>query len=49
MNYLARISASQIVRVATNGERFKIGQAMDDVCVLHNGSIIVDHDGMFMA
>jgi len=48
-DYRLRISARQIVRVATHGERVKTGKAMDDVEVLEHGTMIVGHDGKIVA
>lgn len=40
-----RIRASQVVRVATCGEKWKLKKEMDDVKVLPDGMVVVDHAG----
>eukprot|EP01028_Stygiella_incarcerata_P007645 TRINITY_DN317_c0_g2_i1.p1 TRINITY_DN317_c0_g2~~TRINITY_DN317_c0_g2_i1.p1 ORF type:complete len:460 (-),score=121.89 TRINITY_DN317_c0_g2_i1:800-2065(-) len=45
-HYRLRIrNASQVVRVCDDGSPVKIGVAMNDVCLLENGTIIVDETG----
>ncbi len=43
--YRARVKASQIVRVASKGERFKIKNAMDSVEEIADATLIIGHDG----
>eukprot|EP00744_Colponema_vietnamica_P006347 GILI01009230.1.p2 GENE.GILI01009230.1~~GILI01009230.1.p2 ORF type:complete len:433 (-),score=120.57 GILI01009230.1:201-1499(-) len=38
-------NATQLVCICRNGEEFKTGKEMDDVCVLENATVIVDGNG----
>ncbi|KAL6054226.1 putative imidazolonepropionase [Balamuthia mandrillaris] len=48
--YALRVrNAKQLVTVCSNGELFKVGKAMDQVSVIENGTVIVNHEGLIEA
>ena len=38
-------NAAQLVRVCTKYERVKVGKEQSDLCIIKNGSLIIDGDG----
>merc|ERR1712000_594645 len=50
MAYRLRVrNAAQLVTICSGGQRFKVGKDQDEVEVIENGTIIVDHDGNIAA
>jgi imidazolonepropionase len=50
MAYRLRVrNAAQLVTVCSGGQRFKVGKDQDQVEVIENGTIVVDHDGNIAA
>jgi len=42
-------NASQVVMVCNKGERMKLGNEMNQIAIVQNGSIIVNHEGLIEA